>query len=87
MGARRGDILFQFLLESVVLALIGGGVGVLLAWLAAVIAAHAIGIPVGLTASSVIEALAFSAVVGAIFGVLPALRAASLTPVEALRTE
>jgi len=87
MGARRGDILLQFLLESVVLALIGGGVGVLLAWLAATIAARAIGIPVALTVSSVIEALAFSAVVGAIFGVLPALRAAALTPVEALRTE
>ena len=87
MGARDSDILTQFLAESVLLALFGGGIGVGLAGIASSIVAHLAKLPSGLTPSSVILALVFSVAVGIAFGVLPALRAARLMPVEALRTE
>lgn len=87
LGAKNGDILVQFLSESVLLAVIGGAVGTLLAGLATHIVGKAVGIPAGLTPSAVITALLFSIAVGAVFGVLPAMRAAQLMPAEALRTE
>lgn len=87
LGARNSDILIQFLSESVLLAVIGGMLGTALSGLATHIVAKAVGIPAGLTAGSVITALLFSIGVGAVFGVLPAMRAARLMPAEALRTE
>ena len=87
MGARDGDILVQFLAESVLLSLLGGAVGMGLAAVAAGIIGHLAGFAAGLTASAVVLALAFSIVVGAVFGVLPAFRAARLMPTDALRTE
>jgi putative ABC transport system permease protein len=87
MGARDGDILTQFLAESVLLALLGGGIGIGLSAIASSIVAHLAKLPSGLTVGSVVLALIFSIAVGVVFGVLPALRAARLMPVEALRTE
>jgi putative ABC transport system permease protein len=92
IGARRRDILAQFLLESATLSLIGGVIGIGLAWLIgrgiALIAANA-GSPfqpvIGWDA--VILATLFSTCVGLFFGIYPANRAASLEPVEALRSE
>ena len=87
LGARDGDILVQFLTESVLLAVIGGFVGTVLAGLVTHIVGKAVGIPANLTTSSVATAVLFSIGVGAVFGVLPAMRAARLMPAEALRTE
>jgi putative ABC transport system permease protein len=87
MGARDGDILVQFLAESMLLSLLGGAVGMVLAAIAAGIIGHLAGFAAGLTVNAVILALSFSIVVGAVFGVLPALRAARLMPTDALRTE
>jgi len=92
IGARRRDILAQFLLESATLSLIGGVIGIGLAWLIgkgiALIAANA-GSPfqpvIGWDA--VLLATVFSTCVGLFFGIYPANRAASLEPVEALRSE
>ncbi len=87
LGARDGDILVQFLVESVLLAVLGGAIGTGLSGVAGQVVGHAIHFPISLTASSVVLALAFSVLVGVAFGVLPAMNAARLMPAEALRTE
>ena len=87
LGARNSDILVQFLVEAVLLAVLGGAIGTGLSALASRIVGHIIKFPIGLTLSSVIAALAFSIGVGVIFGVLPAMNAARLMPAEALRSE
>jgi len=92
VGARKSDILTQFLIESLFIGLIGGIVGILLgAGISAVIQsiASASGTPLNpaITTGSVLLATLFSVGVGLIFGIYPANRAANLEPVEALRTE
>lgn len=87
LGARDSDVLVQFLAESVLLAVLGGGVGVLLSAVASNLIGRLAGFPAGLTWSSIMLALVFSVGVGVLFGVLPALRASRLMPAEALRTE
>lgn len=92
LGARRTDILIQFLTESSVLSLIGGVVGIGLGWLISVIVGQIAAasdtefIPV-IGADAVLLATLFSAAVGLFFGIYPANRAAGLEPVEALRYE
>ena len=92
LGARRRDILIQFLVESSMLSLIGGIIGIIFGWLIAFIVgrvAAATGnnfTPV-VGADAILLATLFSAAVGLFFGIYPANRAAGLEPVEALRYE
>jgi putative ABC transport system permease protein len=91
VGARRGDILTQFLVESAALSLLGGLLGIALGWAIATGLGHvqlgnnSITPVVGL--DSILLATLFSAAIGLFFGIYPAMRAASLAPVEALRYE
>lgn len=85
VGASFGDILWQFLIEAVVVSCLGGSVGILLGFTGAVIVGHFISTQVPFW--SVALAFSFSALVGIIFGLLPAIKAAKLDPVEALRYE
>jgi len=86
VGARKRDILFQFLTESVILSLMGGILGVGLAFLSCRIL-YGIGIPTAINPVIVAVSAIFAAFVGVIFGFYPALKAAKLYPIEALRYE
>ncbi|MDX9991370.1 MAG: ABC transporter permease [Anaerolineales bacterium] len=92
LGARRGDILTQFLAESSLLSGLGGVIGILLGWLLALgieQVSIALDTPfkTAISLDSVLLATLFSAAIGLFFGIYPANRAASLEPVEALRYE
>lgn len=88
VGARRRDILLQFLIESMMLALVGGVIGILLgalgAWIAEILVEDLMTV-VGL--DTILLATMVSAAVGVVFGVYPAYRAARLNPIDALRYE
>ncbi len=90
VGAKRRDILTQFLLESAMLSLVGGGVGIITGWLLSVVIAKvsaAFGFPLHalVTADIVIMAVLVSFFIGLISGTYPAMRAARLNPIDALR--
>src|SRR5688572_29981325 len=87
LGARRADIMNQYLVESAVLSSMGGLVGVGLAWIVAVLVRNLASIPMALPWSSVLLGVGLSATVGLFFGIYPARRAARLDPIEALRVE
>ncbi len=85
LGAKRADILKQFLLEAVILSLIGGTVGIILGLIGSFILAQILVSSV--TPWSVILAFTFSILIGVIFGMAPAIRASKLSPIDALRYE
>jgi putative ABC transport system permease protein len=88
VGARWIDILVQFMVEAVVVSLLGGATGLLLGFVVIRIVAYfQPDLPVELSAWNVAMALGFSVLVGILSGVFPAVRAADLDPVEALRYE
>jgi len=87
VGALRRDILAQFLLESLVLSLLGGTLGILLGWAISSVAGAALDVPAAMELSTVMLSFGFAAAVGLIFGIYPAWRASSLRPIEALRYE
>ncbi len=87
LGARRRDILNQFLVESSTLAAMGGLIGVTAAWLLAILVRSVTPVPMALPWSSIFIGVGLSGVVGLFFGIYPARRAARLDPIEALRVE
>ena len=87
LGARRRDILNQYLVESAVLAGCGGLLGVGIAWMVALLVRNLSSVPMALPWSSVILGVGLSATVGLFFGIYPARQASKLDPIEALRVE
>lgn len=87
VGALKRDILVQFLMESILLSVVGGLLGVALGWLMAQGAAVALELEAVVDVGTIMLATGFAASVGLIFGIYPAWRAASLRPIEALRYE
>ncbi len=87
LGATRGNILLQFLVESTILCLLGGLLGLALGTAAAMLLAKFAGWQTVVTPGSALMAFGFSAAVGLVFGIMPARRAAQLDPIDALRNE
>jgi putative ABC transport system permease protein len=87
VGARNQDILNLFLVESSLLATIGGGVGVTIAWVLAVLVRSLTPVPMSVPFMAVLIGVTVSAAVGLFFGIYPAQRAAKLDPIAALRLE
>jgi putative ABC transport system permease protein len=87
IGALEREVLMQFLVEAVVLSSFGGLIGIVLALTASIWLAGVLRVPFVFNAGIVIIAFLFSAAVGVIFGYFPALKAARLDPIEALRHE
>ena len=86
LGARRGDILRQFLIEAITLSVIGGAIGVLIAWIVGRVIT-AVFFPTYLSLTAVVVAVGISGLVGVLSGLLPARKAAMLDPIVALRAE
>jgi len=87
VGARRQDILFQFLLESSILSATGGVIGIVLGLTMAKIVSATTQLPSSVEPVSIILAILMSASIGLFFGIYPANKAAKLNPIEALRSE
>ena len=87
VGARRSDILSQFVIESAMMSGAGGLIGVMIAWGLAVLVRNVTSIPMAMPLSAVLLGVGLSTAVGVFFGVYPARQAAKLDPIEALRAE
>ena len=87
LGAPRAAILFQFLVEAVLLTALGGAIGVLLGAAISWVVHAMTPLPTYVSAASVVIGLGFSAIVGLFFGLYPAMKASKLDPVDALRYE
>ncbi|WGK95541.1 MULTISPECIES: ABC transporter permease [Flavobacterium] len=86
LGAKNKFILFQFLFEAVILSVIGGAVGLLLVWIISVVLTKALDFEFVLSMGNVFLGTGLAALIGLISGILPAITAAKLDPVEAIRT-
>ena len=87
IGARRRDILLQFLVESAILSLAGGALGVVLGVVSAALISQLARWPTLIQPGAVLLAFGFASLVGLFFGFYPARRASTLDPIEALRYE
>ena len=87
IGARRLDILSQFLIESVAVSFMGGLMGIVLGWVSTILISHFAGWATIVTPNSIVLASGFSILVGMVFGIWPAYKASRLSPILALRYE
>ena len=87
IGAQQSRILWQFLTEAAVLTSMGGILGVATGIGLAEMMSHIMGTPVAISVPACIIAVAFSMVIGVVFGLVPAMKASKLNPIEALRRE
>ena len=85
IGAKKKQILLQFLTESAVLTGLGGIIGVTMGVIMAQLISRMMQIPVSISAPAIVIAVVFSTLIGVVFGMLPAVQAANLNPIEALR--
>jgi putative ABC transport system permease protein len=86
LGAKNRFILFQFLFEAVILSVIGGLIGLILVWIISIILTNALDFDFVLGVGNVLLGTGLAAVIGLISGILPAISASKLDPVEAIRT-
>ena len=87
LGAKKRRIRIQFLTEAAVLTSIGGVIGVIIGILLAQLISITNGIPVAISVPAIAISVAFSTIIGVVFGLLPAMKAANLNPIEALRRD
>ncbi len=87
VGAKRSDILLQFLIEAVTVTVLGGVMGVIVGYGLAWLMSLALGFPVAFRAQSAIMGVGVSFVVGIVSGLYPAMRASKLDPIEAMRND
>ena len=87
VGARRSTIMLQFLIETIVLSLLGGITGIGVGWGIAYGVSAADLVQASIETNTIVMAFCFAAFVGIFFGIYPASRAARLSPIEALRYE
>lgn len=87
LGAKKRDIIYQFLIESIILTFVGGVIGMLVGILISVVISKLVNIPFTVSIGSVTLAIGVSASIGILFGWYPARKAANLQPIEALRYE
>lgn len=86
LGAKNKFILFQFLFEAIILSLIGGLIGMFLVWIIAFILSNALDFEFVLSVSNMLLGTGLAAFIGLISGIIPAISASKLDPVEAIRT-
>ena len=86
LGAKNSFILIQFLYESVVLSLIGGIAGIIMVWITSIGISSAVDFPVHFTLNNFLTGITLSMITGILAGIIPAIRAAKLNPVEAIRS-
>jgi macrolide transport system ATP-binding/permease protein len=87
VGARRADILLQFLVEAVVVSVVGGLIGIALGWAISTLLSLFAGWSTSVSPESVLIAFFFSVFIGVVFGIYPARKASALHPIDALRYE